>query len=320
MTVDFRPVSRSLPRTELSRFLPNDRAIRAFEDLVLDMIEGVPGAFDGVGDALKGITAAPTILWQASDAFTNGRVIGAGTGININITSTHLLIGLRETGVKAGAYGSATQVPVFQVDGYGRLLAASSVLLVSDNVAEGTANLYFTIARARGAISGDTDISYSSETGKIALKDTAVKSGSYGGATKIPTFTVDKQGRLTAAGEADLPLSSGAYEPTLTGVANASNLASYGAQYSRTGNVVTVSGSLRLTAIAAALTEIDISLPVPSDLGAGWHLCGVAASYAGAIVSAGIYANVTDNRARLSFTAPDTATRDLIYTFTYRVI
>jgi hypothetical protein len=55
-------------------------------------------------------------------------------------------------------------------------------------------------------IAGDTGIttSVSSSTLSIDLNDTAVTPNSYGSATAIPTFTVDQQGRLTAAGSENI--------------------------------------------------------------------------------------------------------------------
>src|SRR6056300_751860 len=53
-------------------------------------------------------------------------------------------------------------------------------------------------------VAGGTGISTSgsSNTLTVTLDDTAVSAGSYGSSTAIPTFTVDAQGRLTAAGTA----------------------------------------------------------------------------------------------------------------------
>ena len=69
--------------------------------------------------------------------------------------------------------------------------------------------------------------SYNDTTGvtTIDLDNTAVTAGTYGSITKVPTFTVDQQGRLTAASEANLviPLDSqttGDYVATIAGTAN----------------------------------------------------------------------------------------------------
>ena len=59
-------------------------------------------------------------------------------------------------------------------------------------------------------ITGDTGItttiakSGTTATLSVDLDDTAVTPGSYGSSTAIPTFTVDQQGRLTAAGSASI--------------------------------------------------------------------------------------------------------------------
>lgn len=58
------------------------------------------------------------------------------------------------------------------------------------------------------SVQGGTGLTatYSDSTGVVTvdLDDTSVNSGSYGSQTKIPTFTVDQQGRLTEAGEVDV--------------------------------------------------------------------------------------------------------------------
>ena len=69
--------------------------------------------------------------------------------------------------------------------------------------------------------------SYNDTTGvtTIDLDNTAVTAGTYGSTSKTVTFTVDQQGRLTAASQADLivPLSTqttGDYVATIAGTAN----------------------------------------------------------------------------------------------------
>ena len=63
------------------------------------------------------------------------------------------------------------------------------------------ASQYATYAGGTGiSTTQDSD----SQTVTFTLDDTAVSAGSYGSATQIPTFTVDAQGRLTAAGQANV--------------------------------------------------------------------------------------------------------------------
>ncbi|MDA9843036.1 hypothetical protein N9C44_01040 [bacterium] len=125
--------------------------------------------------------------------------VGAGNGVTVN---------LDDTAVTAASYGSATAVATFTVDAQGRLTAAgeasitTSLTIQSDDAADNVVAL----ASDKLKLLGGTGITSSNTADDVTftLDDTAVTAASYGSATAIPTFTVDAQGRLTAAGEASI--------------------------------------------------------------------------------------------------------------------
>lgn len=140
-------------------------------------------------------TTGNYVATLADSGASNFVVSGSGS------ETAAVTINLSTTGVTGATYGSATQIPVITVDSYGRITSASS------------SQANFTIAADAGTsdavvlgetltISGDTGITTTVTANEISidLDDTAVSPGSYGSTTAIPTFTVDQQGRLTAAG------------------------------------------------------------------------------------------------------------------------
>lgn len=199
--------TNTLPRNMIGQFIPSDRGIRAFEDMQGDLTN----LYDAIANAsFIVVSSEPTLGSERALALEPGELTGVDGGAN----STYSL-GLADTAVLADGYGDASHTVSFTVDKKGRLTAAAAYQLNTDNITEGTTNLFFTVPRARASISGATGISYSSATGIIDLADTAVAAGGYGSASQVATFTVDQQGRLTAA--SNVAISIGA--TAVTGVA-----------------------------------------------------------------------------------------------------
>ena len=113
-------------------------------------------------------------------------------------------------------------------------------------------------------LAGDTGITTtaSNQTITIDLDDTAVTAGSYGSQTAIPTFTVDQQGRLTAAGS----------------VAVATSLTVDGD--SGTGDVDLLTDDLQIlgttneieTSVAKSGTDVQVTVGLPNNVTIGNNL------------------------------------------------
>jgi uncharacterized protein YjlB len=123
---------------------------------------------------------------------------------------------------------------------------SGSITVAGDSGSSQTVSLndIFTISGGTGLSS----VASSTDTLTINLDNTSVTAGSYGSSNSIPTFTVDAQGRLTAAGSASISTSF-----TLD-ADSGSDLTISG------GDTLTIVGGTGLTSVASATDTLTINL------------------------------------------------------------
>ena len=165
--------------------------------------------------AFAGLTFAGDSGTTQSIASGDTLTVSGGTGLSSTASATDTVtINLDNTSVSAGSYGSASAIPTFTVDAQGRLTAAGTASISTSFTVDADSGTDLTISGGDNFVivggTGLTSVASATDTLTLNLDNTAVTAGSYGSATAVSTFTVDAQGRLTAAGTANISVAASA--------------------------------------------------------------------------------------------------------------
>ena len=207
--------------------------------------------------------------------------VDTGTGLTGGPITVNGTISLANTAVTAGVYGNATTVSQVTVDAQGRVTNAVSVAIQFDG--NGTVT---NVATGTGLTGGPI-----TTTGTVSLANTAVTAGVYGNASTVGTFTVDAQGRLTAAANATISVTAAQVTGANITLGNAT--LSLGGTTTSVGNLtannITINGSIanlvtKTTAYTATIADNTIlgnasagafSITLPTSVGATGRLYAI---------------------------------------------
>ena len=235
-----------------------------------------------IDHALGTLTASSAILVDSNKAIdellignnsTAGGAIkfneGTNNGSNFIALKAPNSVGTSVTFTLPSSDGSDGHVLV--TDGSGNLSfsapASSSFTLAADSGSSDTFNTGETLT-----IAGDTGITTTVSNNQISidLDDTSVSAGSYGSSTAIPTFTVDAQGRLTAAGTAaisttlDIAADSGTDDGVVLGTDTLTFTGGTGIDTSVSGDTVTFAIDSTVVTLTGTQTLTNKTLTTPT--------------------------------------------------------
>lgn len=183
----------------------------------------------------------------------------------------------------------------------------------------------------------DSDAGGTGAFGRIALGSGARATSNYqfalpdnvdyfkfrGNSFELPSSDGSANSVLTTNGSGTLSFSSiidsGTYTPTLTPVTNVAASTAYSCKYTKVGNMVTVSGKVGINATATGATELQMDLPIFSNLGSN-DLNGTAGSDSNNLNAVRIKANPTANEAVFVFDAGALGNSVYGFVFMYEIL
>jgi hypothetical protein len=304
------------------------------------------GAFGGFGaptpcapiviDSTTGfaysMTAAGTVV-----AFGIGGGVRSVTGPNgvLVVTTTSGAVALGWSGVTAGSLIAATSGTAMGVIS----AAASGNLLLSNGVGAlpeyGKADLslyvsgdlpFANLTQISGmSVLGVAGSATADVAGIRAGADFAVLrangSGVAFGAVNLASTAAVTGTLAVGNGGTAVTVPSGVYTPTLFNTLNMTASTAYQCQWMRVSDRVIVSGSVDVDPTApATVTQLGISLPVASDLGAATDLSGTAFANRIASMGAAILGDSANDRAIMEWVSTDVTNQGMWFIFMYRVL
>lgn len=219
------------------------------------------------------------------------------------------------TGLTAG---NATLISAYDVDG---ATPVTFITLSAGNTP--TCNLEDTVTKAGNYIyrAGGTDVALADGGLGTSLTDpNADRLLFWDDSAGVMAFLAPITTNIISG--TTLQLASGTYTPTLTNVTNVAASVAATCQYTRVGDVVTVSGMFQLDPTSASIaTELGISLPIASDFTLFTQCSGTAHAKGSVSLGGAILADTTNNRASLQYINTAATANDFWhFTFTYIIV